>query len=176
MSTRMIRIAGALATALAVAACAPRPSPAPAPVPEPPPRPAPPTPEPAPASPAASWQEGPLSPGDWTYRRDGAVALAIFGSERATFTLRCEPNGSITAGMTGAQAPAFMFRTTYGERRLPAAPVHLNEMLATLSAADPLLDQIAFSRGRFLVEAEGGPALVMPAWPEPARVIEDCRA
>ena len=42
-------------------------------------------------------------------------------------------------------------------------------------AYDPLLDAIAFSRGRFTVESESGAMLVLPAWPEPARVVEDCR-
>ena len=105
-----------------------------------------------------------------------SVSLATFASDRATFTLRCEPNGGVTIALTGAQAPAFLFRTSYGERRLAATPVHLNEMLATLAPSDPLLDQLVFSRGRFLVEAEGGSALIVPAWPEPARVIEECRA
>jgi len=45
-----------------------------------------------------------------------------------------------------------------------------------LSAYDPLLDALAFSRGRFAIVASGTPALVLPAWPEIARVVEDCRA
>jgi hypothetical protein len=48
-------------------------------------------------------------------------------------------------------------------------------MLAQLPVSDPLLDQMAFSRGRFLVTIEGGPSLVVPAWPEVGHVIEDCR-
>jgi hypothetical protein len=28
---------------------------------------------------------------------------------------------------------------------------------------------------RFAVEAQGAPALIIPAWPELARVVEDCR-
>jgi hypothetical protein len=47
--------------------------------------------------------------------------------------------------------------------------------LVQLQARDPLLDQIAFSRGRFTIEAPGAAMLVIPAWPEAARVIEDCR-
>jgi len=38
-----------------------------------------------------------------------------------------------------------------------------------------LLDAIAFSRGRFSVEAAGTARLVIPAWPEAARVVEACR-
>jgi hypothetical protein len=171
---RTIWILGPLTAALIVAACVPRPAPpAPAPPPQPAPQPVPP-PEPA-APPQLGWEDAPLSRGDWIYRQDGAVALASFRSERATFVLRCDHTGAVTLAIIGAQAPAFVLRTSYGERRVPATPVHFNEMLATISATDPLLDQLVFSRGRFLVEAEGGTALVVPAWPEPARVIEECR-
>jgi hypothetical protein len=40
---------------------------------------------------------------------------------------------------------------------------------------DPLLDAMAFSRGRFAVETAGKPTLYVPSWPEVSRVIEDCR-
>ncbi|MDG2003332.1 MAG: hypothetical protein P8J20_08375 [Novosphingobium sp.] len=45
----------------------------------------------------------------------------------------------------------------------------------TLPASDPLLDAMAFSRGRFAVETAGLPTLYVPSWPEVSRVIEDCR-
>ena len=44
-----------------------------------------------------------------------------------------------------------------------------------LTARDPLLDAMAFSRGRFAVEAAGMATLYVPSWPEVSRVIEDCR-
>ena len=91
------------------------------------------------------------------------------------FAIRCERR-AILFGLTGAQADALVIRTSYGERRLQAQRVHVNEMIAQVPASDPLLEQMAFSRGRFLVVVEGGPSLVVPAWPELARVIEDCRA
>jgi hypothetical protein len=47
---------------------------------------------------------------------------------------------------------------------------------ADLSSYDSLLDSMASSRGRFVVSVAGQPALVVPPWPEVARVIEDCRA
>ena len=46
---------------------------------------------------------------------------------------------------------------------------------AVLTATDPLLDAIAFSRGRFTLEQDGVPAQSLPAWAEIERVIEDCR-
>jgi hypothetical protein len=65
-------------------------------------------------------------------------------------------------------------RTTNGERAL-AASITPEGLAATLAASDPLLDAIAFSRGRIAIEAPGTPLLIVPSWPEPARVIEDCR-
>jgi hypothetical protein len=46
---------------------------------------------------------------------------------------------------------------------------------AELPAYDALLDAIAFSRGRISVTMPGGVPLVVPAWPEAARTVEDCR-
>jgi hypothetical protein len=43
-----------------------------------------------------------------------------------------------------------------------------------MATRDPLLDQMAYSRGRFMLAA-GGQELIVPAWPEVARVVEDCR-
>lgn len=55
------------------------------------------------------------------------------------------------------------------------APQGQPQLTATLRAADPLLDAMAFSRGRFAVEVNGLPTLYLPAWAEVGRVIEDCR-
>jgi hypothetical protein len=49
-------------------------------------------------------------------------------------------------------------------------------LTSEFSNYDPLLDAIATSRARIGVTIGSGPALVIPAWPEVARVIEDCRA
>ena len=43
-----------------------------------------------------------------------------------------------------------------------------------LTPRDALLDAMAFSRGRFIVEQAGAPTLVIPAWAEVPRVTEDC--
>jgi hypothetical protein len=49
------------------------------------------------------------------------------------------------------------------------------QLAVSLVTRDPLLDAIAFSRGRFMVEVPGTATLYLPAWPEVARVVEDCR-
>jgi hypothetical protein len=46
---------------------------------------------------------------------------------------------------------------------------------AWIAPRDPLLDAMAFSRGRFRVEVAKLPPLYLPSWPEVSRVIEDCR-
>jgi hypothetical protein len=48
-------------------------------------------------------------------------------------------------------------------------------LIAELPSRDPLLDAMAFSKGRFAIETPGLPTLYIPSWPEVTRVIEDCR-
>jgi hypothetical protein len=156
-----------LATAGAIAllgGCAGKQEPAPAPTPPvgeaPPPEPIRPSPDPVAQDPP----DPPLAPGEWLYAGDSGGSVARFGD---SFSLRCDSaRGRISLARAGSAA-ALRVRTSYGERALPAG--------AELAATDPLFDEMAFSRGRFTVEASGLPALVLPAWPEPARVVEDCR-
>ena len=164
------------AGALGLAACAPRPAP-PAPLPPPPPAPRPaPAPAPPPSPPPADWRDYSLSPGDWSLGSSGSAEAAAYGPAGApSFVVRCDAGQRITLIRTGAaSSQALVVRTTFGERRLPAA-AQTGGLAASLGAADPLLDEMMFSRGHFLVKADGTPDLVIPAWAEPARVIEDCR-
>jgi hypothetical protein len=92
--------------------------------------------------------------------------------------VRCEVGGQVALERRGA-APAtggaLTFRTSTTARTLQARSGP-SGLTALLPASDPLLDAIVFSRGRFAVEAGMTmPPLVVPAWPEPARVLEDCR-
>ena len=48
-------------------------------------------------------------------------------------------------------------------------------LVVPIPATDSLLDAIAFSRGRFALEAAGQETLYLPSWPEISRVVEDCR-
>lgn len=151
-------LAAALA-ALILSACASKPAPAPAPSVRQAPVPVA-APPPVEAG-VGDWRDEPLTSGDWSY--DPAAGEARF----ADFSLRCDSaRRQVTLARAGASGP-IRLRTTYGEHVLPAG--------AALAAADPRLDEMAFSRGRFAVEAQGMTRLVLPAWPEPARVIEDCR-
>lgn len=141
-----------------LAACTPStPPPAvapPAPVAAPAPPPAPPAP--------ADWRDAPLTPGTWHYLSEKTGSSALFGAE--LFRLRCD-KASAQIRLSGANiAPLGRITTSFGTDTLAAA----------LNPRDPVLDRIAFSRGRFMVETAGA-RLILPAWPEFARVVEDCR-
>jgi len=67
-------------------------------------------------------------------------------------------------------------RTEFASRALAGtAGAGDPELRTTLTPRDPLLDAMAFSKGRFAVEAPGAAPLYVPSWPEVTRVIEDCR-
>lgn len=163
--------------ALAVTACVPAPREAP-----PPPAPTSSAPVPAPPPPlAADWRDWPLASGNWAYRSEAAGSVALFGSagaapqvafrcDRATRQVRLERAGLATGG-------ELTVTTSYGATRWPAtlAPSSVPQMIATRAAADGVLDQIAYSRGRFAIQAPGLAPIALPAWPEIGRVIEDCR-
>lgn len=155
---------------------------------QPPPRPAPPvalpTPAPAPApSPppplvSADWRDWPLTPGNWSYRTDAQGSIASFGVSGLApeFTLRCDRARSRIVLTRNGQtsAPTLTIRTTSLARTLPVSPATTGAA-ADLAARDALIDAIGYSRGRFVVQGGGAPALVVPAWAEILRVAEDCR-
>ncbi|MFA6034279.1 MAG: hypothetical protein WC889_15375 [Myxococcota bacterium] len=160
---------------IALAACV-RPSappPAPAPV-----RPVPtPAPAPAPAPLASDWRDWPITPGNWSYRADAGGSVASFGvaGSAPRLTLRCDRQaGRMILSRPDGAGSSMTVRTTSVVRALPAQPGS-GALSAALPPRDPLLDAMAFSRGRFLVEAAGTPYLAVPAWAEVARVTEDCR-
>jgi hypothetical protein len=155
---------------------------------EPPPRPAPPVPTPTPTPPpppppppaSADWRDWPLTPGTWTYSRNARGNAAQFGASGMPpeLLLQCEgARGRIQIARRGATSANVNVRTTSVARTLslqptPAAPGYVS---TELGARDGLLDAMGFSRGRFVIEGGGLPTLVVPAWAEVLRVVEDCR-
>lgn len=168
-----------LAACLALAACVPAPerTPAPRPTPAPAPAPVPRAVEQTPP-PSANWMDAPVTPGDWRY----AAGTAGFGEPgyQPLLALRCNrTSGAVEIVRAGSAAAALpmIVRTETLDRSLAAAPARSDPpaIVASLSPRDPLLDAMAFSRGRFAVEIAGLPTLYVPSWPEVTRVIEDCR-
>jgi hypothetical protein len=171
---RCLRILS-LAGLVAVAGCVPRAEPPPPPQPQPGPAPQPVAPPPAPVD----WSLLPLTPGGWVYSNQGAGSQALFGAAGSAlhFVVRCDRASRQVVLSRAGEGNALTIRTSFGARAFPAtaqrAPLPM--VSASLPADDRFLDSMAFSRGRFTVEMPGAPMLVIPAWPEPARVIEDCR-
>jgi len=166
----LLRGAAALLPMLAIAGCTaiPKPeapAPAPAPVTAPAPSPAPP--------PALPWDERQLDKGAWSYDAGSRTARFVqTGNPHPLVTMACS-GGSIrlSAGLGGAGAPLDVtLRTSAGADRL-----RFESGAVTLPARDARLDRIAFSRGRFALEAVGGSTLTLPVQSEIGRVIEDCR-
>ena len=161
---------------LAIAACVPPPKPTTAPPPAPVVVPAP-TPAPAPVQPTYSdWRDAPQTPGDWTY----ANGLATFGQPgSALLSMRCDrAGGAVELVRSGAVSPGpWTVRTETTERPLDGAAQRSDppSTLVRLNPADPVLDAMAFSSGRFALEAPGVATLYVPSWPEVMRVIDDCR-
>lgn len=167
----------ALATALIVAACVgkplpPRAAPRPVVVVRPPP--------PLPVPQTADWRDWPLTPGDWVYRVDGRGSIALFGTPGADalLTLRCDrQTDMLYLSRAGADAAPLTLRTSTLSRTLGVQPTGALPayVAVALTPRDALLDAMAFSRGRFIVEQAGAATLVVPAYAEVGRVTEDCR-
>lgn len=172
-----MRVAPALPLALLLAAtgCVSPPREASAPPPEAVTRP------PAPAPLAADWRDWPVTAGTWAYTADARGSVAMFGrvGADALAVLRCDrAGGRVFLSVAGGAPGTVTVRTSSVARSLPVGatggtPPYL---AATLAPADPLLDAMAFSRGRFALSMAGSPPLVLPAWAEVGRVVEDCRA
>ena len=108
----------------------------------------------------------PLTPGQWSYAATIGGSEARFG---ASLSIRCDrASRRVTVKRidAGATAGALTIGTDLA--------VHVIGADGTLAATAPVLDAIAFSRGRFIVTG-GGVRLIVPASPEAARSIEDCR-
>ncbi|WP_242526081.1 hypothetical protein [Novosphingobium sp. KA1] len=161
-------VAGAPLTALAVlAACVPAPPQVPPSVPRPA---ASQQPQP-PAPPPANWQDAPQTPGDWRMTGPGAATFAD-----GLVTLRCNRQaGTVTLTRAGsASSPALVVRTSDTARTL-AASAGATGLSVDIPARDSLLDAMAFSKGRFALEAPGTATLYVPSWTEVSRVVQDCR-
>lgn len=169
-----------VAVAALSASCAQQriiPAPRPAPAPPPPPPAPPPSPSPSPQA-GLDWREAPITPGDWSWSTEGDQSVARFAG--GELVLRCDRAAGRVSLLRAGAAPApqpITITTTSGERALPATPQSGSTpaLVVTLGPGDPALDAMAFSRGRFAVEAPGLAPLYVPSWPEISRVTEDCR-
>lgn len=135
-----------------------------------------PLPAPKPAPLAGDWQDWPLTPGTWRYAREAGGTRATFGQGGAgVLSLRCDLAGRrVILSRPDAAAGAMTIRTSSATRAVPVQ-VAAGAAEAVFAAREPLLDAMAFSRGRVAIEQRGAATLVVPPYAEIGRVIEDCR-
>ena len=122
----------------------------------------------------------PVAAGTWSYQAIAGGSQARFVDTTGTGRLAIQCNKAtrrVTISRTSTTAANAMQVWTDSATRALAARYEANgyRISADLAANDRLLDAIAFSRGRFAIIVAGMETLVVPAWPEPARVVEDCR-
>jgi hypothetical protein len=162
-----------------VASCAaPKPMPKPVTVPKPAPTP---PPTPAIVQPTGHWLDWPMAPGSWVYHRDdrGSVALYGLSGSDALVTLRCDKGrGSLFLSRAGSAGSQMVVRTSTTSKTLALQPTGGSPayVATTLTPTDPILDAMAFSRGRIALEVDGGQNIAIPVWSEIGRVTEDCRS
>ena len=131
-------------------------------------------------APAVDFSTARIAPGSWTYQATSAGSAARFVDSTGTARLVLECTRAtrrVTVSRTSATpAPSIFLWTSSAARSLPVRfEANAMRVTAQLPAFDNLLDGIAFSRGRIAVATTVPEVLVVPAWPEPARTIEDCR-
>lgn len=182
VSSFPLRAAAPLIGALAITACVSAPAPQSVPPPPPPAAVAPPPPL------SAAWRDWPVAAGDWSYRRVDGGSLASFGAPGAAaqLTIRCEmANHSLTVSRAAYAISdqiigQMTIHTSFGDTQWPVVAGHAPGAstayaIATRAAVDGTFDKMAYSRGRFAIEAPGTQPISVPAWAEVSRVIEDCR-
>jgi hypothetical protein len=119
--------------------------------------------------------------GTWTWSATAGGSEATFGTSPATpqLVLTCtRATRRVTIARPATAAAPFLTVWSTSLSRDVAASFNplTNRISIEIPAYDPLLDSLAFSRGRFAVGVKGQPLAVVPTWPEVSRVIEDCRA
>jgi hypothetical protein len=137
-------------------------------------------PAPVPHAARMDWRDAPITPGDWHWAREGADSVARYTAPRGSlFVLRCTASArmvTIDLPAPATMQTAGMSVTTSSQTRALTLQARGSWLETALGARDTLLDAMAFSRGRFMVEVQGGETLYLPSWPEVSRVVEDCRA
>ncbi len=129
--------------------------------------------------PAPTSDEAPPASGVWTYVRDTRGSVAKFGTagSDALFVVRCDDGvRRLSLSVPGRSPAALRLIASTGSTLIDTVPVSAAPpyVSANVATSAPILDALAFSRGRFAIDY-GGARSSIPAWPEFARVIEDCR-
>ena len=120
-------------------------------------------------------------PGTWTYTAsaDGGEAVFIDSNNQPQLSLRCARGirRVVLSKPASAASPTLGVWSSTASKSWPATyDAATARLSAQIANWDPVLDAIAYSRGRFAVAAAGQAPLVVPDWADLSRIIEDCRA
>ncbi len=122
-----------------------------------------------------------MANGSWVYRRDERGSIALYGAPGADAlaTLRCDKaDARIFLSRASDRGGTMTVRTSSTSKSLTVQPAGGKPAYAAseIGVTDPILDALAFSRGRIALELNGALNIAIPVWSEIGRVVEDCRA
>lgn len=131
--------------------------------------------------PTGHWTDWKMAAGSWVYRRDERGSIALYGAPGADAlaTLRCDKAGArIFLSRASDRGGTMTVRTSSTSKSLTVQPAGGKPAYAAseIGVTDPILDALAFSRGRIALELNGALNIAIPVWSEIGRVVEDCRA
>jgi hypothetical protein len=118
--------------------------------------------------------------GNWTYAptADGTEAVFANSAGNPQLWLHCtRATRRVTISRPASVAAPSIVVWTSSRTQSAASSFNpaTGRLTIDLGAYDPLLDAIATSGGRIAFSVGAQPPLVVPPWPEVARVVEDCR-
>jgi hypothetical protein len=119
-------------------------------------------------------------PGTWTYTAgaDGGEAVFTDASNQPLLSLRCVRSirRVVLSKPASAASPTLGVWSSTASKSWPATyDAATARLSAQIANWDPVLDAIAYRRGRFAVAAAGQAPLVVPDWADISRIVEDCR-
>ena len=136
---------------------------------------------PAIQQPMGHWTDWTMAAGAWVYRRDERGSIALYGTPGADalVTLRCDKaRARLFLSRASDVGGTMTVRTSSTSKAVTVQPTGGKPAYAAseIGVADPILDAMAFSRGRMALELNGALNIAVPVWSEIGRVVEDCRA
>ena len=131
--------------------------------------------------PAGHWTDWTIAAGAWVYRRDDRGSIALYGTPGADalVTLRCDKaRAKLFLSRASDVGGTMMVRTSSTSKAITVQLTGGKPAYAAseIGGSDPVLDAMAFSRGRIALELSGTLNIAIPVWAEIGRVVEDCRA
>ena len=124
------------------------------------------------ATPAAT---RPIAAGSWLWESGPSRARFVTPAGVSLASLTCESSGVVlrVARIGASPLPTVTLRAT--TLRSLSGESEGGFVRVSLAPRDPLLDALAFSRGRIGIVIDGVETSY-PSWPEIARVLDDCRS